>query len=163
MLPFRALVLYTEHRKGYTEMVEMQVAGVTLDEQKHPVVVLKNGNRILPIWIGHAEAFSISQALHHGEFERPLTHDLICYILEGFHSTVKRVEVYKLEKGTYYACMTLTETDGAGNECSIIRIDCRPSDAIAVAVRVSCPVYVAEQVLAEGGHDASMYTDDDSE
>ena len=144
-------------------MVEMQVAGVTLDEQKHPVVILKNGNRILPIWIGPSEAFSISQALGDGEFERPLTHDLICYILRGFHSTVKRVEVYKLEKGTYYACMTVTESDAAGNERSIIRIDCRPSDAIAVAVRLSCPVYVAEQVLAEGGHDASLYAGDDSE
>jgi bifunctional DNase/RNase len=144
-------------------MVEMQVAGVTLDDQKHPVVILKNGSRILPIWIGHAEAFSISQALQNSEFERPLTHDLICFILQGFHSTVKQVEVYKLEKGTYYACMTVTETDAAGNERSIIKIDCRPSDAIAVAVRLSCPVYVAEQVLAEGGHDASLYNEDDSQ
>ena len=144
-------------------MVEMQVAGVTLDEQKHPVVILKNGNRILPIWIGHAEAFSISQALQEGEFERPLTHDLICYILRGFHSTVKHVEVYKLEKGTYYASLTVTEMDAVGNERKIIKIDCRPSDAIAVADRLSCPVYVAEQVLAEGGHDASLYSSEDSE
>jgi hypothetical protein len=144
-------------------MVEMTVAGVTLDEQKQPVVILKDGNRILPIWIGHAEAFSISQALRKQEFERSLTHDLICYILRGFHSTVKHIEVYKLEKGTYYACMTVTEADAAGNESRIIRIDCRPSDAIAVAVRLSCPVYVDEQVLAEGGHDASLFTEDTPE
>ncbi|MCK5558320.1 MAG: bifunctional nuclease family protein [Candidatus Hydrogenedentes bacterium] len=144
-------------------MIEMKVAGVTLDEQKHPVVILKNGDRILPIWIGHAEAFSISQALQNGEFERPLTHDLICYILRGFSSTVKHVEVYKLEKGTYYACLTVTETDAVGNERRIIKIDCRPSDAIAVAVRLSCPVYVADKVLDEGGHDASSYTGDDSD
>jgi bifunctional DNase/RNase len=133
------------------------------DDQRHPVVILKNGDRILPIWIGHAEAFSIAQALQNSEFERPLTHDLICYLLRGFNSSVKRVEVYKLEKGTYYACMTVTETDAVGNERRILKIDCRPSDAIAVAVRLSCPVYVSDEVLAEGGHDASSYTGGDSD
>jgi bifunctional DNase/RNase len=144
-------------------MTEMQVHTVMYDDQRHPVVILKNGDRILPIWIGHAEAFSIAQALQNSEFERPLTHDLICYLLRGFNSSVKRVEVYKLEKGTYYACMTVTETDAVGNERRILKIDCRPSDAIAVAVRLSCPVYVSDEVLAEGGHDASSYTGGDSD
>jgi len=144
-------------------MTEMQVATVMYDEQRHPVVILRNGNKILPIWIGQFEAFSIAQALQNSEFERPLTHDLICYLLRGFNSSVKHVEVYKLEKGTYYACMTVTETDSVGDELRILKIDCRPSDALAFALRLSCPVCVSDQVLAEGGHDASFLAGDDSD
>lgn len=144
-------------------MVEMSIAGVTIDANKHPVVVLRADSRILPIWIGQPEALSISQALENITLKRPLTHDLIVYILKGFRSTLKYVHVYKLENQTYYAHLVLVQKDDAGNETEIIKVDCRPSDGIALAARVACPVYVAESVLAEGGQDASTIfgTEDD--
>ncbi len=143
-------------------MVEMTVAGVTVDNHRRPVVVLKDGERILPIWIGGAEAFSIQSAMEKVDIGRPMTHDLIVYILKGFKSNIQRVQIYKLEASTYYANL-LVEKEGTNSEKQVIKIDCRPSDAIAIAVRTSCPIFVADEVLEQGGQDAMQAMPEEEE
>jgi len=140
-------------------MVEVGVVGVTLDAQNQPVVILRADTRVLPIWIGTSEAFSIQSALKKEEMKRPLTHDLIVYILKGFNASVRHAHIYKLEDQTYYANLVLVQKDETGADRQVIKIDCRPSDSIAIAVRTGCPVYVAEEVLRKGGHDASFLED----
>lgn len=147
-------------------MIEVSVVGITLDGQNQPVVILRADDRVLPIWIGTSEAFAIQSALKKAEMKRPLTHDLIVYILQGFSAEVRHVHIYKLEEQTYYGNLVLVQKDDAGADRQVIKIDCRPSDAIAIAVRTECAVYVDEDVMRVGGHDASLIEggdDDDDE
>ena len=144
-------------------MVEMTIAAVTLDALKRPVVVLKNGQRILPIWIGDFEARAIAYALENRSFERPLTHDLIGYILKGFQATVSKIQVYKLENGTYYAYLIVSQQQDDSESKQMLKIDCRPSDALALATRFSAPILVAEKVLEQGGQDVSILEEDEEE
>lgn len=137
-------------------MLEVSVVGITLDGQNQPVVILRADDRVLPIWIGTSEAFAIQSALKKAEMKRPLTHDLIVYILQGFNAEVRHVHIYKLEEQTYYGNLVLVQKDDAGADRQVIKIDCRPSDAIAIAVRTQCTVYVDEEVMRVGGHDASL-------
>ena len=136
-------------------MVQMQVAGVAYDPQKRPVVVLRSDGRVLPIWIGTAEAYAINSAMIKMAPPRPMTHDLIVAILKGFNARVEHVHVYKLENRTYFASLVLVQEDPDSTEKRIYKIDCRPSDAIAIAVRTSCPVYVEGDVLDQAGQDAA--------
>ncbi|MCD6288403.1 MAG: bifunctional nuclease family protein [Candidatus Hydrogenedentes bacterium] len=137
-------------------MVEVSVVGITLDGQNQPVVILRADDRVLPIWIGTTEAFAIQSALKKAPMKRPLTHDLIVYILQGFNAVARHVHIYKLEEQTYYANLVLVQKDETGADRQVTKIDCRPSDAIAIAVRMGCPVFVDEEVLRIGGHDASL-------
>jgi bifunctional DNase/RNase len=137
-------------------MIEVSVVGITLDGQNQPVVILRADDRVLPIWIGTSEAFAIQSALKKAGMKRPLTHDLIVYILQGFNAAVRHVHIYKLEDQTYYGNLVLVQKDEAGADRQVIKIDCRPSDAIAISVRTDCPVYVDEEVMRVGGHDASL-------
>lgn len=124
--------------------IEMFVGGLVLDPNtQHPVVVLKNeaGDMHLPIWIGIAEATSIASAIKQVNMARPLTHDLISEIFSQVGVVVERVVITDLKDSTYYAELVLTHGDKA------IILDSRPSDAIAVAVRASAPIYVAQKVL----------------
>lgn len=134
-------------------MLEMKLDGVMYDVLKRPIVILRYDDRILPILVGNAEAFAIANGLEDVEMPRPMTHDLITSILKGFQTSLQSVQVYKLEGGTFYAYLILTQESDPLADRSIIKIDCRPSDAIALAVRMSSPVYVDEEVLRVAGQD----------
>lgn len=126
--------------------IEMFVGGLVLDPNTQaPVVVLKNedGDIHLPIWIGVAEATSIASAIKELEMARPLTHDLLMTIVEEMSLRVERVVITELKDSTYFAELVLT----AGEKALIL--DSRPSDAIAVALRASAPIFVAQQVLEQ--------------
>lgn len=132
-------------------MVQVRVAGVAVDSAGDHVILLKpmdvlpGEGRILPIWIGAQEATSILIAVEGAEAPRPLAHDLMRAMLESLHADVTRVEVTRIEGGTFYAEVTL---DAAGR--SVI-LDARPSDAVALASRTGAPVFVADAVLEEAG------------
>ena len=121
----------------------MRVRGLMLDPPNNYVVILRGeeGQEILPIWIGKAEANSISLALEHVEMPRPLTHDLIKNALEALGAKVISVVITDLKDNTYFAKLHLLYQD------SEITVDTRPSDAIAIALRSECPVFVSREVL----------------
>src|SRR5690349_14839354 len=127
-------------------MVEMTIYGVSFDlVGKQPIVLLKTaeGNRYLPIWIGHPEAAAILMKLQGASAPRPLTHDLLVNILGELDAEVLKVTVTELRENTFHASITL-QHDGAELE-----IDSRSSDAIAIAVRAQVPIYAAESVIDE--------------
>lgn len=127
-------------------MLEMKVKGLTLDPLTNmPIVILKDlkEERALPIWVGIFEANAIALEIENVPTPRPMTHDLIKNILEGIHAKVVRVVVNDLKDNTFYAVIFLSLNS---NEVSI---DSRPSDAIAVALRVGAPIFVAKKVLDE--------------
>jgi uncharacterized protein len=125
---------------------EMVIYGVSFDMVgKQPIVLLKTveGNKFLPIWIGHPEAASILMKLQGAGTPRPMTHDLLCDILGELDVKCTQVSVTELRENTFFASITLSV---AGRE---LEIDSRPSDAIALAVRFGAPIYAAEEVIAE--------------
>jgi uncharacterized protein len=126
--------------------VEIDSVRISLMSQ-HRVIVLRemDGHRFLPIWIGPVEADSITVELTGGSPPRPLTHDLLKSILDELHVDVAYIVVNELRDDTFYARIIL-EVEGERKE-----IDCRPSDAIALAVRVQVPIYAAEEVLERAG------------
>jgi bifunctional DNase/RNase len=127
-------------------MQEMVIYGVSFDVVgKQPIVLLKtsDGNRYLPIWIGHAEAAAILMKLQGAATPRPLTHDLFTETLSQLDAQVVRITVTELRDNTFYATITLAQD---GNE---IEVDSRPSDAIAMAVRAEAPIYAADRVIEE--------------
>jgi bifunctional DNase/RNase len=125
---------------------EMVIYGVSFDMVgKQPIVLLKtvDGNRFLPIWIGHPEAASILMKLQGASTPRPMTHDLLCEMLGELELKCTRVAVTELRENTIFATITLSVN---GRE---MEIDSRPSDAIALAVRAGAPIFVAEEVITE--------------
>ncbi len=127
-------------------MREMQIYGVSFDMVgKQPIVLLKtvDDNRFLPIWIGHPEAAAILMKLQGADTPRPMTHDLIVEILDQVESKCERISITELRDNTFYASITLS-TNG-----SEVEIDSRPSDALAMAVRLGVPIFVAEEVIDE--------------
>lgn len=129
-------------------MQEMVIYGVSFDMVgKQPIVLLKTieGNMFLPIWIGHTEAAAILMKLQGAETPRPMTHDLISDMMAELNATCARVAVTELRENTFYASITLQAN---GQE---VDIDSRPSDALALAVRTSAPIFVADEVITESG------------
>jgi uncharacterized protein len=127
-------------------MHEMVIYGVSFDMVgKQPIVLLKtaDGNRFLPIWIGHPEAAAILMRLQGATTPRPMTHDLVTDMLAQLDARVVRIAVTELRDNTFYALITVS-IDG-----SEIEIDSRPSDAIALAVRAEAPIFAAEAVIEE--------------
>ena len=127
-------------------MTEMVIYGVSFDlVGKQPIVLLKTAesNKFLPIWIGHPEAAAILMKLQDATPPRPLTHDLLVNILGELDAEVVRVTVTELRENTFHASITVAQN---GTE---VEIDSRSSDAIAVAVRVSAPIYAADSVIEE--------------
>ena len=127
-------------------MVEMNIYGVSFDlVGKQPIVLLKTaeGNKFLPIWIGHPEAAAILMKLQNATAPRPLTHDLLVNILGELEVEVVRVTVTELRDNTFHASITVAQN---GNE---VEIDSRSSDAIAVAVRAHAPIFAADAVIEE--------------
>jgi bifunctional DNase/RNase len=124
----------------------MQIYGVSFDlVGKQPIVLLKTaeGNKFLPIWIGHSEAAAILMKLQGASSPRPLTHDLLVNILGELEVEVVRVTVTELRENTFHASITVQQN---GTE---LEIDSRSSDAIAVAVRAQVPIFAADAVVEE--------------
>lgn len=124
--------------------VEMKIRGLMMDPvTNNPIVVLKdvNGTAILPIWVGIYEANAIALEIEKVATPRPMTHDLIRNLLFGLETGVKKVVVSELKDDTFYAVVWL-ERNG-----QTISVDSRPSDALAIALRLDCPIYVEEAVL----------------
>ncbi len=122
----------------------MKVWRLALDERTDtPVVILQevNGKRLLPIWIGRAEARAIAMELAGQKFQRPLTHDLIKTIIEALDASVDKIAIVELKENTFYAKIFIEKGD------EIVGIDARPSDSIAIALRTRSPIYVAEELL----------------
>lgn len=122
----------------------MRVFGLTIDPQsKTPIVVLReaSGDAVLPVWVGAMEAMAISLVLNNESLPRPLTHDLFLMTLKAFKAELRRVEINDLREGTFYAVLVLSGPEGR------TRVDCRPSDAIALAMRAGAPILVEEEVL----------------
>jgi len=124
--------------------VEMKIRGLMMDPVTNmPIVILKDigSDTVLPIWVGVYEANAIALEIEKVTTPRPMTHDLIKNVLVGLESQVQKVVVTELRDDTFFAVIWL-ERDG-----HIISIDSRPSDALALALRVDCPIYVEDQVL----------------
>jgi uncharacterized protein len=130
-------------REGTME-VEMKIRGLMMDPVTNaPVVVLKDihGNAVLPIWIGVYEANAIALEIEKVQTPRPMTHDLLRNVFLGMEVRVDKVVVSDLKDDTFYAAIWV-ERDGQP-----VMIDARPSDALALALRMDCPIFVDEQVL----------------
>lgn len=128
--------------------VPVRVQMVALDDHNAPVMILEEerGSRLLPIWIGTAEATSIAAQINDQSPPRPNSHDMARRVIEQLEAEVERVVVTELRNGTYYALLSL-RSDG-----HTIEIDVRPSDGIAVALRAEAPILVRASVFEEAGH-----------
>lgn len=137
-------------------MIEMKVAGIALDAvTRSPIILLKDSSerRALPIFIGQDQAKAIIATLENQPMPRPLTHDLMVGILDTWEMQLDKVIIHALRDNTFYAvlCMSKDEVER--------EIDCRPSDAIALALRLDTPIWVLEEVVA----DASIPVDTEAD
>jgi uncharacterized protein len=127
-------------------MIEMKVAAIALDAaQRVPIVLLKDSTerRALPIWIGQTEARAILSALENQKPQRPMTHDLMANLFNQWEIHLERVIIHSLQDSTYYAILQIQQGEIKKE------LDARPSDAIALAIRLDCPIWVMEEVVAE--------------
>ena len=141
-------------------MREVQIYGVSFDMVgKQPIVLLKtiDDNRFLPIWIGHPEAAAILMKLQGAETPRPMTHDLMVELLDQTDTTCERIAITELRDNTFFASITISVS---GTE---IEIDSRPSDALALAVRLAVPIFVADDVIEESSIEFEQGEEDTDE
>jgi bifunctional DNase/RNase len=133
----------------------VEVAGVYVTNEPDgstPIVFLENKDeKVLPIFIGAAEAFSIQTAMENLPYPRPLTHDLLVSIIEGLDTKIERVMIDDLDNGVFYARLIIKQNGGEHE------FDARPSDSIALAIRTRAPVYVSEAVMENAGVDKDKY------
>jgi uncharacterized protein len=132
--------------------MEMKIRGLMMDPVTNmPIVILKdiNGNSVLPIWVGIYEANAIALEIEKVTTQRPMTHDLIKTLLLGLNTGIRKVVVSELRDDTFYAVIWL-ERNG-----ELISVDSRPSDALALALRLDCPIYVEDAVLKSSKLSAS--------
>lgn len=130
-------------------LIEMTLEGVRIEfPSQRPIILLKEhkGNRYLPIWVGAFEASAIALELSNIKTPRPMTHDLIINILKNLDVSIDAIEVCDLRDNTFYAYLNLKYLKN-----KIIKVDSRPSDAIAIAVREKCKILTAEHVLNQAG------------
>ena len=135
--------------------VEMKIRGLLMDPVTNmPIVVLKDvgGSSILPIWVGIYEANAIALEIEKVSTPRPMTHDLIKTLLLGLGTGMRKVVVSELKDDTFYAVIWLEK------EGELISVDSRPSDALALALRLDCPIFVDDAVLKNSNR-ASAITD----
>ena len=133
--------------------VEMKIRGLMMDPVTNmPIVILKdiNGNSILPIWVGVYEANAIALEIEKVSTPRPMTHDLIRSLLAGLETGIQKVVVNELRDDTFYAVIWLEK------EGRLISVDSRPSDALAIALRLDCPIFVDDSVLNSSKAAASV-------
>ena len=129
-------------------MLEMTIDSIRVSPMNYQRVVIlkeKDSDRYLPIWIGPAEADAIAVKLQDLSVPRPLTHDLLRTVIDTLGASVKHILVSDLQNDTFFAKISL-QSNGTSQE-----IDCRPSDAVALAVRAQVPIYVEESVLDKAG------------
>jgi len=141
------------------DMKKVIVSGLAIDkEREHPVVLLKypesEEDRVLPIWIGPAEASSIFAALSGKSFSRPLTHDLMKIIIDVLEAEVRQVEITGIQNDTYFARLVLKRGD------DIFYIDARPSDSIALALRCKAPIYLDPDLFSRYSRKMTVPKDD---
>ena len=134
-------------------MVEVLVSRLGRDSATNAYVLIlreRGGPRLLPIWIGQPEAESIAMEINQIRRERPLTHDLCKSLIVGLGGTLRRVQITRVQKSTYYAELLVQLADGATR-----LIDARPSDSIAIALRLAAPIFADESLLTvvSGGDD----------
>jgi uncharacterized protein len=135
-----------------TDEVEMQIRGLMMDPVTNtPIIVLKDvgSDLVLPIWVGIFEANAIALELEKTTLPRPMTHDLMQNMARGLNAEVRKVVVSELRDDTFYATIWM---DHAGET---VTMDARPSDAIALALRWDCPIYVNREVLESSKQAAS--------
>ncbi len=133
--------------------VEMKIRGLMMDPVTNmPIVILKDvgGSTVLPIWVGIYEANAIALEIEKVSTPRPMTHDLIKSVLNGLSTGVRKVVVNELKDDTFYALIWL-EREG-----EMISVDSRPSDALALALRLDCPIFVDDEVLKSSKVTASV-------
>lgn len=141
------------------KVVEVRVNGLILEHKtQQNIVILREaeGERILPIWIGPGEAQAVRRILSEESFPRPLTHDLCYIMLEGLKARITKVVIADLRENTFFASIFVER------ESTVLSVDARPSDSIALALRAKAPIFVNEKLLqpppreeaAEGGEDA---------
>jgi bifunctional DNase/RNase len=141
-------------------MTEVTLARLGLDSSSNTYVVIlreRDGRRLLPIWIGQPEAESIVLHINGVVRERPLTHDLCRAIIVGLGGTLERVHITKVEKSTYFAELHIAIGDGR------VVIDARPSDSIAIALRLGAPLFAADDLLTVVDEDADDEAGDDDD
>ena len=139
------------------DVQQMVIYGVSFDViGKQPIVLLKTmeGNKFLPIWIGHPEAAAILIKLQGTKLPRPMTHDLLTNLIGRFEAEIARITVTELKDSTFYAKLTLLK-DGAE-----IDIDSRPSDALALAVRTEAPIFASTELIVENAIEFEREVDD---
>jgi bifunctional DNase/RNase len=142
------------------DVQQMVIYGVSFDVVgKQPIVLLKTmeGNRFLPIWIGHPEAAAILIKLQGTTLPRPMTHDLLTNVLGTFEAQIERITVTELRDSTFYATLTLMK-DGA-----VIEVDSRPSDALALAVRTDAPIFASNELVEENAIEFEREVDETDE
>jgi hypothetical protein len=125
-------------------LLRMKVYGLTIDPMTNsPIIILKDleGDKTLPIWIGLLEATAIASEMENVKFSRPMTHDLMKNLLDQLNTRVARIEICDLRDNTFYALVYLAAQDKE------ITMDARPSDAIALALRMQAPIFVDEEVI----------------
>jgi len=140
--------------------VEMKIRGLMMDPVTNmPIVILRDvsGNAVLPIWVGVYEANAIALEIEKVSTPRPMTHDLIKSLLLGLNTSMRKVVVSELKDDTFYAVIWL-DRDG-----ETISVDSRPSDALALALRLDCPIYVEETVLKSSNKAANASDKDNKE
>jgi bifunctional DNase/RNase len=133
--------------------VEMKIRGLMMDPvTSMPIVILKDvgGNSVLPIWVGIYEANAIALEIEKVSTPRPMTHDLIKTLLLGLDAGIRKVVVNELKEDTFFAVIWV-EREG-----ELISVDSRPSDALALALRLDCPIFVDESVLKSAKNAASV-------
>lgn len=128
-------------------MMKMQVEGIGIDQQNNPLVLLcdEEHKTFVPIWIGPAEAMSIQMELDRRQPPRPMTHDLMTNILYQMNVRLLKVTVNDFERQVYYATLHLESKNG------VQEVDARPSDAIALALRTQCEIWVSDEVIEKAG------------
>jgi hypothetical protein len=143
-------------KSGGEDVIELQLVGVRVElPTNQPIVLLKEreGERYLPIWIGPVEATAIALGMQGVETARPMTHDLMRDLLQGLGITVERIVITELRDGTFYAEIQMSQNGSA------VSVSSRPSDALALAVRMNLTIFASEDVLEE----ASIAVKDDQE
>src|SRR5881394_2977602 len=126
-------------------MIEVIVSRLGMDPNTQTYVVVlqeKGGTRLLPIWIGQPEAESIVMQIHSIKRVRPLTHDLCKNLILGLGGSLRRVQITRVEKNTYYAELHINRGE------NVVQIDARPSDSIAIALRLAAPIFASETLLS---------------
>lgn len=140
-------------------MREVVIKALLVDPSNNsPVVLLKDrdSKKALPIWIGETEAISIAFGLQSEDFPRPLTHALMKAVIEDLHATVERVVIKSVKDGTYYASIFVKDDQG-----DVLEFDARPSDSLALSLRVECPIFIDEEVFASSSIESPFAEEDE--